>query len=294
MAEFTYDDNAIREDLSDVITNLSPTETALYSGLGKVKASQPLHQWLTDTLRAAQTNAQVEGFTPTYSARTRPTRVTNWTQILSSEVEITDTEKASLQAGFADRFAYELDKGMKEWANEAEFALMRGGLESGTGSAARFMQGLKASVSTNVTSQSGVSLTEQILNDYFQNVWNTSREYIDEVYVGGLLKRRISSFTSGSTKFTDVEDKRLTNSVSVYESDFGIVKLLLHRHVTATGDTHNDIIGIKNDLYKVAQLRPPHMENMAKVADSTRGMIVGEITLEFRNELASFLGRRHA
>lgn len=292
MAEFTYDDQAVREDLTDAIVNLSPTENTLYSGLGKVKANAPLHQWLNDTFKTVGTNAQVEGFTPTYAARTRPTRVTNWTQIIDSEIEVTETERATTQAGFNDRYAYELEKGMTEWVDDAEYALMRGGLASGTGSAARYMRGLKASVTTNVTSQSGVSLSEQMLNDYFQNVWQASRVFPDEVYVGGTLKRRISGFTAGTTKFTKVEDKRLINTTSVYESDFGVVKLLLHRYINLTGDVGNDILGIRNEYNKVAQLRAPKHQPMAKVADSTRGMIVGEITLEHRNQLSSFLAQR--
>lgn len=294
MAEFHYDDRAVREDLTDFISNLSPTENTLYSGLGKVKATQPYHQWLNDSLRTVGTNAQVEGFTPTYAARTRPTRTGNYTQIISSEVEVTDTERETQQAGFADRYAYELEKGMTEWVDDAEYALMRGGLASGTGSAARFMRGLKVAVTTVVTSQSGVSLSETILNDYFNNSWTNSRVFPDEIYVGGTLKRRISGFTAGTTKFTKVEDKRLINTNSVYESDFGVVKILLHRYINLPGDTGNDILGIKNDLNKVAQLRAPHHQPMAKVADSTRGMIVGEITLEHRNELSSFLGQRHS
>lgn len=293
MAEYTYDDRALKEDLTGVISNLSPTESTLYSGLGKTKASQPLHQWLTDTLKTVGTNAQVEAFTPTYAARTRPARSTNWTQIIDAEVEVSDTERASDAQGFADRYQYELEKAMREWTNDTEYALMRGSLASGTGSAARYMTGLKASVSTNATSQSGVSLSETILNSYFQNVWQNSSAFIDEIYVGGTLKRRISGFTAGATKNIDADDKRLVNAVDVYVGDFGMVKILLHRYINLAGDVNNDIIGIKNDMYKVAQLRPPHHQPMAKVADSTRGMIVGELTLEYRNELASFLGQRH-
>lgn len=293
MAEFHYDDTAVREDLSDFIENLSPTENTIYSGLGKVKAQQPYHQWLNDTLKTVGTNAQVEGFTPAYAARTRPTRTGNYTQILSAEVEVTETEREALQAGFADRYSYELEKAMTEWVDDAEYALMRGGLASGTGSAARYMRGLKVAVTTTVTSQSGVSLSETILNDYFQNTWNASRVFPDEVYVGGTLKRRISGFTAGTTKFTKVEDKRLINTASVYEGDFGVVKILLHRYITLSGDANNDILGIKNDHNKVAQLRAPKHVSMAKVSDSTRGAIIGEITLEHRNQLSSFLGQRH-
>lgn len=293
MAEFHYDDNAVREDLSDFISNLSPTENTLYSGLGKVKAAQPYHQWLNDTLKAVGTNGQVEGFTPSYAARTRPTRTGNYTQIISAEVEVTETEREALQAGFADRYSYEMEKAMTEWVDDAEYALMRGGIASGTGSAARYMRGFKASVTTTVTSQSGKSLSETMLNDYFQNTWNVSRVFPDEVYVGGALKRRISGFTAGSTKFTKVEDKRLINTASVYESDFGVVKVLLHRYITVSGDQGYDILGIKNDHNKIAQLRAPKHVSMAKAADSTRGMIVGEITLEHRNELSSFVAKQH-
>lgn len=292
MAEFTYNDNAIREDLADIITNLNPTDYQLYTGLGKTSAKSTLHEWLTDTYKTVGTNAQVEGFTPSYAARTRPARVRNHTQIISVDVEVTDTERAVDQAGFADRYSYELDKAMVEWKNDAEYALMRGASDvTGTGSAARYMVGIKGAITTVVTNPSGVSLSENMFNDYLNNVWNTSKEVIDEVYVGGPLKRRISGFTAGSTKNVDAEDKRLTNSVNVYESDFGIVKVFLHRHVSISGtDTNNDMVGIKNDLFKVAHLegRTPKHVPLAKVGSTTRGMVEGELTLEYRNQLGAF------
>jgi len=78
---YTYDDKAIREDLLAVLTNLSPTETQLVTGLGTSTAKSTLHQWLTDTLGSVKTNAYVEGVDASYPTLTNPTRLFNYTQI---------------------------------------------------------------------------------------------------------------------------------------------------------------------------------------------------------------------
>lgn len=290
---YTYDDNARRESLLNVIEQLDPTHYPLYTGLRKTRATNINHQWLTDTLKDPASNAQVEGSDATFADRTDPARLMNWTQILRIDFDVTDTERAVTQAGFADRYAYEMNKAMEEWKNDAEFALMRSTLASGTGSAARQMVGLKASITTNATSQSGVSLSEDMLNDYMQNVWANSNGTVKEVYVPARLKRRISGFTAGTTKNRDDVDKRLVNAVDVYESDFGVVKLFLHRYVTVAGDTNYDIIGIDPDKHAIAHLRDPKHTPLAKTGSSTKGMIEGEFTLEYHNEATGFKASAH-
>lgn len=291
---YTYDDRAVREDLLDIISNIDPTETQLMTGLGTSKATSALHEWPVDTLAGAGTNAQVEGYDATGGTRTNPTRVTNRTQIVGKDVIVSDTERSVNTAGFSDRFQYELEKMMKEMKNDFEFALVRGSLASGSGSVARQMTGLKVAITTNATSQSGVSLSENILNDYIQNAWDDGGK-IDEIYVGMRLKRRISGFTAGNTKEIAADDKRLVNSVNVYEADASPtpIKIFAHRHVTTSGDVHNDIIGIQSDLYKVAWLREPHYKPLGATGDNTKGLLVGEGTLEYRAEKSSFIGQRH-
>lgn len=290
-AASTYLDPANRESLLDVITNISPIETQLYTGLQRSTASQPRHEWVEDTLNAAATNAVDEGSDAGNSGNTNPSRNANYTQIVRKVYEVTDTERATDSAGFSDRLAYEMTKAMKEWKNDAEFALMRSALASGNNSTARSMNGVKSAISTHATTHSGVSLSETMLNTYFENVWNSGGN-VDEVYVDGTLKRRISGFTGGATKNVDVEDKRLVNSVDVYESDFGLVKVFLHRHVTVSGDTDNDIIGIQSDKWAVAHLREPQRVPLAKVGSATREMIEGEFTLECRAEAANFITKQ--
>ena len=169
---------------------------------------------------------------------------------------------------------------------------MRSTIASTSGSAVRTMRGLKASITTTTTSQSGVLLSEDTFNAYLGNAWAQGGKPT-EVYVGRVLKRRISGFTAGSTKNTDTTDRRLVNAVDVYDSDFGRVKLFLHRFVTADADVNYDIVGIEPERFKVAMLRDPKHEPLAKTGDGKKGMVVGEGTLRALAEKSSFIGLRH-
>jgi hypothetical protein len=299
---FSYTDQAVRESLLDIITNIDPMEDQLYVSLQKSTADQPLHQWLTDTL-ASVNNALVnnqsggglgsEGADVVFNSLTNPSRSTNWTQIVVSPFQVSGTDRASNTAGFKDRFAYEMQKAMKAWRRWAEFSLVRSTLVSGsatTGSAnARTLAGIKAQITTNLTAQSGVSLSETMLNSYLQNAW-AAGGVVDAVYVGGTLKRRISSFVNTNTRFVEADSESVNNVINIYESDFGRVEVDKHRYVTVSGDNNNDLIGIQKDKWAVAHLRgrEPHYEDIAKTGDSTKGMIIGELTLEGRAQNSSF------
>lgn len=291
-SNFTYDDRAIREDLLDLITNIDPEEDQLYVGLAKHKASQPYHQWLTDTLAAVSLVAKVEGFDPSFAARTNPARKANYTQIISAEFQITDSERNSNTAGFKDRYTYEMQKAMLEWRRNTEFAIMRSSLISGTGSAARQMAGVKAQIVTLATAQSGVSLSETILNSYLQNAWNQGGN-VDMVLVGGSLKRRISGFTNTNTRFVDATTANVNNTINVYDSDFGRVEIHKHRYVTQSTDNNLDIVGLQKDKWAVAHLDEPHYQEIPRTGYSSKGMIVGELTVEGLAENSSFLGSAH-
>lgn len=291
-ATFTYDDKAIREDLLDLIVNIDPEEDQLYVGLAKHEAGQPYHQWLQDTLAAVGTVARTEGFDPTYAARTNPTRSANYTQIISAEFLVTDSERNSNTAGFKDRYTYEMQKAMLEWRRNAEYSIMRGSLISGTGSAARQMAGVKAQITTLATAQSGVSLSEKIMNDYLGNAWSQGGN-VDNIYVGGTLKRRISGFTNTNTRFVDATTSSVNNAINVYDSDFGRVNIHKHRYVTVAADNNLDIVGLQNDKWAVAHLDTPHYQEIPKTGYASKGMIVGELTLEGLAQNSSFLGTAH-
>lgn len=289
---YSYDDAANREDLLDIITNLDYKEYQLVSGLATSTADNILHQWLKDTLKTPGVNAFVEGVDASYADRTDPTRLTNWTQIVRSAFSVSDTERRVVAAGFNDRYTYESTKAMKEWKQDLEFAVLRGSLACGTGSAARQMKGIKNWV-TLTTSSSGVSMTETMLNDYLQNVWNNGTE-VNAIYAPIYLKRKISGFTAGTTKNVNADDKRLTLAVDVYQADAAsMVKLFKHRFMSGqSGDINYDLLGINEEFFRIAYLRKPAVRELAKTGDATNGEVFGEATVEALHDGAGFLTQR--
>jgi hypothetical protein len=276
---YTYDDQARREDLLDVMRNIRPLETRLVSGLGVSQAKNTLHEWVIKALSSVAVNAQIEGADASYRTLSNPTRVNNITQIFSRGYQVSDTERAINMAGFNDRFALEATDALIALKNDMELALMRGSLGSGSGSAARTLRGIKNSVSL-LCVNSSVSLSEAMLNNYFQTVWTEGAE-VNAVYVGMTLKRRITGFTAGTTKYTDVTDKTLYNIVDVYESDAAkVVKLFPHRYVNLGTDTTFDVVAVDENYFKTAYLRKPTTEELSKTGDSTKGQVVSELTME--------------
>lgn len=285
----SYDDNSMREDLLSILQNISPTETQLVSGLGTSQATNIYHSTLVDTLSAVKANAQVEGSAATFNQLTNPARVSNYCQIFKQGFRVSDTERAVNTAAFNDRYQYEATKALKLIKNDMEYALMRGSLATGNGSnGARQLAGLKNSLSL-ITSQSTVSLSEKILNDLFQLVWDNTGIQVNAVYGDMYIKRKISGFTAGATKYFTQDDRRLINAIDVYQADAAsMVKLFAHRYVTVSGDAGHDVVGINEDFFKVAYLRKPVVEQLAKVGDSTDGQVVVEATLEPQHYNAGF------
>jgi hypothetical protein len=280
----TYSDQTIREDLTDVITNISPDVTPFLNAIGKTKADAPLHQYLTDVYGDAADNAQVEGADATAVDLVQPTRLSNLTQIFTKVIKVSGTQQAVNHAGMDKPFAYQMKKKSVEMAKDMEQALISGTVASGASGSAQRLRGVIATITTNKTAHaSGTSLTEDIFNSLVANVFDSTDESPDSIYVGSRMKRAISKFTAGNTKNISAESKKLVRPVAIYESDFGVHKVKLSRFIPA-----NAVLGTTTDLWKLAVLRPVKYEELAKVGDSKRGMIVGETTLEGLGEKANF------
>lgn len=291
---YVRDDASVKESVLDLVTQISPTENYFLSNLQRATGNDEFHIVPRDTLRTPSLVNAIEGADATYDGND-PTTILNMMHIIPVGFEVTDSEGAVDRYGSPeDRVAYETDKALKDWSNLAELALVRSTIVTGTGSAARQMRGLKSSLSI-VTAQSGVSLSETILNTYLQNVWLQGAN-VDTVAVPIQLKRRISGFSGqGGTKFYNQEDKRLVTPIEIYESDASNkpIKLVAHRYVTVSGDNNYDIIGVEMDHFATAWLREPKVRTLAKTGDSEKRQVIGEFTLEARNQYAGFLGSAH-
>lgn len=246
----TYMDTSRREDLTDVIVNISPSETPLLSGLPSGRtATQTLHEFPQDVFASAGDNAQIEGTDFAAAPLVAPTRDNNVTQIFNKTIRISGSEIAV--NGVTNAWNYQMGKRMTELSKDIELAFMAGSRASGSSSAARRLNGVINALTSNATTRaSGSSLGEVAFNDIMQMIWGNTGVVANEVYVGAALKRDISGFTAGSTKFTDLTgDPRLVNKVDVYESDFGIHKIFKHRNVP-TAANNLTLVAINPEYHK--------------------------------------------
>ena len=282
-----FGDTSIKEDVLQVIFQITPEDTPFFNAIGDSTANSPKHEWQTRDLTTRQDNAQVEGNTYTFVEPVTPDRVDNLTQIIAKFPRVSNTSQASSRHAIKDMMADQIEQRMVEWKTDTEHALLRGTSASGNASdSARRMDGLIQIISTNATTLSGgTTLTEVRLNDLLQDIWDAGGKPRD-ILVNGFLKRRISSFSESDTKFQQQEARRVVNTISVYESDFAVLNVALSRDMPAGSDI-NTLVAFDRDMFAKAWLRSPMTKRVADTADSVDAVIIGELTLEFGNEAAA-------
>lgn len=278
----TYDAVGNREDLTDYVSTITRKETPIYSGLEKTKAYARYHEWQTDTLSTGSSNAQIEGADFSFTIPSARSRVGGYTQIFTKTLEVSETQDTVSVAGIDEEFAYQMDKRMKEIATDIEKALITATGNSGASGVARELKGILAFITTNVETGTGTateSLSESMYNNLLQSIWNSGGRP-DTTYVNGYQKRKISAFATPNTRHLVMNDtNELKNTISVYESDFGIQQIELDPFM----DTDKAVV-VQKDLWKIAVLRGLKPVDVATTADSKRGALVTELTLEARNQ----------
>ncbi len=284
----TYDDAASRkESVLNEIELLSSMEDGIYSAIGRSTAVNTVHSVLTDTLRTPGSRAVAEGADATLVATTTPSRDTNITEIISIPFGVSGTQRAASHYGFSDVYAREQMKAIKDWTQATEFDLIRSTLTSGASGTEPKMSGILQKIATNATSMnSGTVFSESIMNGLFQLNWtNSNGEVATDIYVGAYMKRKISGFAGRTGTQVNVSSDTAVNSIDAYVSDFGTHRVHLHRLVFVAGtDATQRFLAIRPDKWAAAFLREPVTEELAKVGDSVRAQVIGELTLEAKNE----------
>lgn len=294
----TYDAKGNREDLSNVIYNIDPTDTPFISAVGREAASAVLHEWQTDALAAASTaNAVLEGDDATTDAVTATTRLSNTCQISDKVSRVTGTQQAVVSAGRKDELAYQVAKDGKELKRDIESIILTKQAEAtGDTTNARKLGALGSWINTNAaggTSFTAGSLgntaqtdgtqrpiTEALLKARIKAVWDAGGDP-DCIMVGSFNKQKISEFTGNATRMKTAEDKTLIASIDIYDSDFGELEIVPNRFQRA-----RDCWIVQKDMAAVAYLRPFRLYDLAKTGDSERKQLLAEYTLVVRNEKA--------
>lgn len=295
-----------REDLTDVIYDISPTDTPIMSTIGKTKATSVNHEWQTDALAAATTaNALVEGATATEGTITPTTRLGNLTQIVGKTVMVSGTLLASDLAGRKSEMAYQLAKASAEIKRDIETIITanQGQTAGSSGSSARKMGSLLSYIKTNTNKGSGTTagadpttigvstrtdgttraFTETFLKDVVAKVF-ASGGTPSALFVSPAQKQVVSGFTGLAAQRYQVPTSgqaTILAGADLYQSDFGVLQIVPNRFMRS-----RDALILDPEYAALAYLRPFQTNDIAKVGDADKKQILAELTLEVRNEAA--------
>ena len=281
MAKFTYDETTNRDDLTDVITNISPTQTPIVTMIGTAKAKATYHEFPEDVLADAATNAYVEASADTTVAAPARTRKGNYTQIMKRGYEVSETQQAVDTAGVDDEYGYNMLKAMKVIAKDLEMAVTtQGAAVAGTTTIARKMAGIPGLVTTNVVSNAGTArvITRDLITTALQDAWNKGGEP-NKLIVSGGNKVNISKLTTSNTKNIDAKKKEIVEAVDVIDTDFGRIEIVASRFMPDTS-----ILVLDPQYLAIAWLRRFKKTDLPSTDDALKGVIKGEMTLELRGE----------
>jgi hypothetical protein len=311
MAEFrTYTAIGQREDLSNTIFNIAPTETPVVSSIGKTKATATYHEWQTDDLAAASAAGLIEGADASGASDTPTARVGNRTQIQGKTVHVSGTLDAVDKAGRKTETAYQLAKAGQELKRDMEKTILGNvAASNGTaGSAARLLGSIQTWLGTNfVTMTDGVApvgangtatrtegatasaFTEdklkEVVKSCFENGGNPTL-----LVVPPTQKQVVSTFTGIAEQRYQAPAAKATTIIGaadVYLSDFGTLSVVPDRFMTAdtTPDAEQALV-LDPTMASVATLRPFESNLLAKTGDSEKHQMLVEYTLQVSNEKA--------
>jgi hypothetical protein len=299
----SYDNSvSIREDLSDMIYDISPEETPFLSGIAKTKATSTKHEWQLDSLRSSGANAHIEGDDTAATARSATTRLDNRTQIFKDAVIVSDTDEGLTKAGRAKEMAYQVLKAGKEQKLDQEKALFSNNAKvAGNATTARELAGLPTFLASNTdfganegadaTGDGSDARTDETttllafnqarFDSVMQATWQSGGKP-DTVFLSSFQMNKALAFAGNNNARAEASAGKIENFVSVYVTPWGTISFVPTRE-----NRSRDVFIVEKDKWACAILRPTKSVALAKTGDSDRRQIVTEMTLVSRNEAAN-------
>lgn len=294
----TYSATANREDLSDIIYNIDPTDTPFVSSIGRRNVSNITFDWQTEELPSVDgDNAQLEGFELSRAAATATTRLSNVCQISKRDATVTGSQNTANAAGKAKEMAHQMALVSKALKRDVEKVLVgKQGRSNGDATTARKTRALESWLATNVL-RNGVGadaanensaptdgaerdLTETLVKEAMQTAYINGAEPTI-LMVGPVNKLQVSKFAGRSGTNVNVSQNTVTSNVTVYASDFGDLKVVVNRW-----QRERTAFLLDPQYAAVAYYRNFQRTPIAKIGDADTEMIVVEYGLEMKNEKA--------
>ena len=311
----TYDVTTIREDLSEAMASLTPTDTIFMSTIGSRNVDNTYYEWSEVDLAAVDTsNRQLEGDALGNSAPTNAVRKGGYTQISSKVVEVSSTNQAVNGVQNAQTVAKQVAYKLQELKRDMESLLLQNvSANGGAAGTARASAGLPAYLTTNVSRGSGGAngttsgtgesgfvnaaatdgtlrpITEALLKGIVADCWNEGATP-SVVMCGSAQKQKISTFTGNATRFKEAEDNKLSAAIDVYESDFGQLQIVPNRRLrtrtVSSVDYTPDVFVLDPSYAEVVYLQTAKQEPLAKTGLSERRLLSCEYGLQVTSQKA--------
>jgi hypothetical protein len=297
----TFSGVGLAEDFQDVIYDIDTVDTPLYNIAKKGRATAKLHEWQERVLSAPGENAVIEGadagtrtYTPTIAKNNR-------CQLMEKVWKISSTFDAVKKYGRKSELMDQAKVHLRELKRDGEFAMTGSDLQTlqvGDGSTtADKMNCAQVQISADTTvdfSTFGTNWSDPATGGDLQpaeqailaGMRSTYEEggMVDTLLVNPNKVETIATFALQDGRRRDVTDKRLVNSVDIYDSPYGEISVVMGRIM----DT-STVLGIDSDYWMVAQLQPTKLEKLAKTGHSNDMMYSNEWTLACLNSFASFV-----
>jgi len=237
-------------------------------------------------------NAALEGADKPAVRFTTRSRKSNYTQIFTAAVEVSGTDLAANQLGLADELDYQKQERLREMLRDLENTVINGGQPTanpqGSDAVRRTMKGIIPHLATHAFSvgqsgfPTGADLDETKINYVLRKIWENSNSHIDLIVVNGYQKRKINAFLSGSRSY-GADDTTYRDMVSLYQSDFGVCRIIATRWIP-----QDMVLLLDSSRIGVLPLagRSFHFKPLASAGDYECGELIGEYTLELKNEAA--------
>jgi len=296
----SYDAIGNREDLSDIITMISPTDTPFMSGISRRSVTSTKAEWQTDALAAASSsNAVIEGDDATTTAATPTTRLYNYTQISDKVPRTTGTQRKVNAAGRSDEMAYQIMKSAAELKTDVETQMLSNTAQvAGNSTTARVSGSILSWLATNDDLNTGGAsptgdgsdtrtdgtqraFAEADLKQVLASCYGAGGNP-DTIMVGAFNKQAASAFTGNATRYVAAGEKTLQSAIDVYVGDFGDLVIVPNRFMRS-----RDCLVLEMDKWEFGVLRDFESTPLAKTGDTDREQLLVEYTLVSLNESAS-------
>lgn len=293
-----------REELSDLVSMITPTDTPIYSMAGKVKATSKHPEWEYEDLDTPGDNAQLEGNEFTFAAVEHPARVGNYTQIFRKDYVFSGSQQAVDNAGRVEKAAHEKMKKGVALRKDIEFSIVAntasdGGDPRRSGGLPTWLEtntsrgsggadgGFSSGVTTTATNGTQRAWTKTLTDDVLQSIYEQGGN-VTTVVCSSYNKRVFATFMSDSNvaPFRYAAGKgtnTIIGTADIYDSPYGPVKVMPNRVMSTSGNSRN-VFAIDPKLVKWANLRPIQEAEVAKTGDAEKGVILGEGCLKVLNE----------